>query len=128
MKRKERIEYLVDSFVDENNEKRYAVIAAISVPYESDVYNIDDDYIFSIYKGVKLGMSICNPVDKFDEQLGIKIAIGRAQKNSEFALLATKPGYINTTMIQGFLKQEMEYFKNNPAQYIAGYKRKKVEK
>lgn len=128
--KKERIEYLVDSFIDSNNEKRHFVIAAVSEVFDlSDepAAVIDDEGYETqeVVKGLKLGFSICNPSDIFDEKLGITIAIGRARKNADYALLATKLGYINTKLVKAFLEQEAEYFKNNPETRIAGYTRKK---
>lgn len=127
--KKERIETLVDSFVDANGDTRHFVVAAISEVFTKDeepatVYDLNDDECGEVVKGLKLGFAICNPTDTFNEKLGITIAIGRARKNSEYALLASEMGYINTQLVQAFLKQEAEYFKHNPEYKIAGYKRK----
>lgn len=127
--KKERIEYLVDSFVDANGDERHFVIAAISEVFTdinepSYVTDVDGCVIHEVVKGLKLGFAICNPTDKFDEKLGITIAIGRARKNAEYALVASEMGYINTRLVHAFLQQEAEYFKNNPEYKIAGYKRK----
>lgn len=147
--RKERIETLVDSFVDENGVERKFVIAAISevlpktlaeqnpkvygnaedgdceVSYEVVVYDEwDGESIDQLVKSLKIGFAICNPNDEFNEELGLKIAIGRARKNNTCALYATELGYINTKLVKAFLEQEAEYFKRNPESRIAGYKRK----
>lgn len=128
--KKERIEYLVDSFVDANGDTRHFVVAAIS-----EVFNNDDEPIgvldgdgfprHEVVKGLKLGFSICNPTDNFDEKIGITIAVGRARKNARYALVASELGYINTKLVTAFLQQEAEYFKNNPETKIASYRRKK---
>lgn len=130
---RKKVQTLVDSFTDENGEIRNFVIAAISVPFDDyneayglfheDYYN--DEYYIPFSKGLKIGWAICNPIDIFSEDLGIKIATGRAEKNTEFALIASQPGYINTKMVQAFLEQEAEFFKANPQSKIKGYKRKK---
>lgn len=127
--KKERIEILVDSFVDANGDERNFVMAAVS-----EVFTDDDEptFVMNAYgingqlavKGLKLGYAICNPTDKFDEKLGVTIAVGRARKNAEYALLASELGYINTKLVRAFLEQEAEYFKHNPEYLIAGYKRK----
>lgn len=127
--KKERIEYLVDSFVDDNGDERHFVIAAVSEVFTEDdepsyVTDIDGLEIQEVVKGLKLGFAICNPTDKFDEKLGITIAVGRARKNAEYALVASEMGYINTQLVRAFLQQEAEYFKHNPEYKIAGYKRK----
>lgn len=127
--KKERIETLVDSFVDVNGDTRHFVIAAISVMFDQDdepatVSDLEYKECGEVVKGLKLGFAICNPSDKFNEELGITIAVGRARKNAEYALLASKPGFINTPLVHAFLLQEAEYFKHNPESHIAGYKRK----
>lgn len=127
--KKERIEYLVDSFVDANGDERHFVIAAVSEVFTKDdepsyVTDLDGLEIQEVVKGLKLGFAICNPTDKFDEKLGITIAVGRARKNAEYALVASEMGYINTQLVRAFLQQEAEYFKHNPEYKIAGYKRK----
>lgn len=127
--KKERIEILVDSFVDANGDERHFVMAGVSEMFTDDVepsavVDIYSDEIQEVVKGLKLGFAICNPTDKFNEELGKTIAIGRARKNKEYALLASKPGYINTQLVKAFLIQEAEYFKHNPEYLIAGYKRK----
>lgn len=127
--KKERIEYLVDSFVDANGDERHFVIAAVSEVFTEDdepsyVTDIDGLEIQEVVKGLKLGFAICNPTDKFDEKLGITIAVGRARKNAGYALVASEMGYINTQLVRAFLQQEAEYFKHNPEYKIAGYKRK----
>lgn len=124
--KKEHVETLVDSFVDDHGDTRYFVVAAISEVFTKDeepvnVFNVNDEFIQEVVKGLKIGFSICNPADKFDEKLGITIAVGRARKNNNYAIFATKPGYINTTLVRAFLKQEAEYFKHNPEYKIAGY-------
>lgn len=136
MKRKERIETLVDQFVDANGDTRHFVIAAISevlpttvgdmeVSHEVVAYDeYDANTVDVVVKGLKLGFAICNPSDTFNEQLGITIAVGRARKNASYALYATEAGFINTKLVHAFLEQEAEYFKHNPESRIAGYKRK----
>lgn len=127
--KKERIETLVDSFVDANGDERHFVVAAISVMFNEDnepaaVVDLNDDECGEVVKGLKLGFSICNPSDEFDEKLGTTIAVGRARKSAEYALLASEPGFINTQLVRAFLAQEAEYFKHNPESRIVGYKRK----
>lgn len=127
--KKEHIETLVDSFVDVNGDTRHFVVAAISVMFDQNdepaiVSDLEYKECGEVVKGLKLGFAICNPSDKFNEELGITIAVGRARKNAEYALLASKPGFINTPLVHAFLLQEAEYFKHNPESHIAGYKRK----
>lgn len=128
--KKERIAYLVDSFVDANGDERHFVVAAVSEVFTDDdepsyVADLYGNEICEVVKGLKLGFSICNPTDTFNEEMGITIAVGRARKNAEYALAASSHGYINTKLVQAFLEQEAEYFKHNPEYQIKGYKHKK---
>jgi hypothetical protein len=125
--RKERIETLTDSFVDSNGNTRYFVIAAVSQVFTDTeepmfVEDSNGDPKWNVTKGLKLGISICNPSDTFNEELGKTIAIGRARKNKQYALLTSQLGYINTILVKAFLTQEAKYIKNNPELYIKGYK------
>jgi hypothetical protein len=144
--KKEKIETLTDQFIDENGNIHHFVIAAISemlptissnTDYEeATITNAtithkvvacnwhDENIIDTVVKGLKIGFAICSPVDTFNEELGKTIAIGRARKNSTYALYVTNPGFINTKLVKAFLEQEAEYFKRSPESYIAGYKRK----
>lgn len=137
---KEHIEILSDNFVDYKGDTHYFVIAAISselptdssqigmeygecVSHEVNIYvnNYGTvDYLCDVTKKVCLGIAICNPEDNFNEEIGKKKAIARA-KTAKPALLSTKKGYINKHVVQGLLKQEAEYIKNNPHLYIKGY-------
>ena len=93
--KKERIETLVDSFDDTNGNTRHFVVAAVSVMFDQDdepaaVVDLKNEECGEVIKGLKLGFAICNPHDKFNEQLGITIAVGRARKNAEYALLSSE--------------------------------------
>lgn len=128
--KKEHIAYLVDSFVDANGDERHFVVAAVSEVFTDDdepsyVADLYGNEICEVVKGLKIGFSICNPTDTFNEEMGITIAVGRARKNAEYALVASSHGYINTKTVQAFLEQEAEYFKHNPEYLIKGYKHKK---
>lgn len=128
--RKERVQTISGQFTnEETNEVRFYTIAAISEVF-GDCYKVCncDDWDAEdkeVVKGVKLGISICNPIDIYNERLGKEIAIGRARKNSEYALYASKLGYVNSLLIDGLLRQEAEYLEKNPELFIANYKRKK---
>lgn len=140
---KEHVDVLKDSFVDYAGRTHYFVIAAVT----NDLMDEEDqvpliihkdgamvDVVAIAEKGIRLGVSICNPEDQFVEKVGVLKAVARA-RNSETVLYVTDPGYINKTLVEAFLKQEAEYLKANPDVYIQGYndskerylKRKKME-
>lgn len=123
-----KIEYLCDKFVDYRNNEREFVIAAISIPITS--YTTICSYYHEINKFPKsffpnkclaIGMSIRHPEDKYNEEFGKQVAVGKALKGKGKYLLVTNTGLINTKMVRALLEQEADYFKRNPESYIAGY-------
>ena len=139
---KEHVEVINDSFVDYAGKTHYFTIAAVSsllprngkelgmdshednaVIHEVAVYVEDygtDDYLCNVTKALRLGISMCNPTDEFNEKVGALKAIARAREN-EPALLSIDPGTINTRVVRALLEQEAEYLKHNPENFIEGY-------
>jgi hypothetical protein len=120
---KEKFTTWTDTFVDNEGKSHHFIIVALTEIIDPRVLAFPDGNRTKLVKGVKLGWAICNPTDKFDTQLGIEIAKGRAKKNSEYALMASENGYINTNMIVAFLGQEAQFFKSNPGTKIVKYRR-----
>lgn len=121
---KERVQFHIDNFTDKNGNVRHFILCGLS--QDTIIYkflNNKDSSVHRSSKVLKLGYAICNPNDEFNEELGMKIAEGRARKNKEYALFATKSGYINTDTVAALLKREAEFFKQNPETYIKGYER-----
>ena len=123
------VEVIKDSFVDYAGKTHHFIIAAVSdnlgktygdIPVVVVPQGLCSKTLGFAEKGIRIGISICNPEDKFDEKVGTLKAIARAER-SGIALYASDRGYINTTLVRAFLQQEAEYLKNNPEQYIAGY-------
>lgn len=127
-----RAQYLTDYFVDYAGNKRMFTLCAISIPLDADEdmmvgvvgtgADIKDCLVFD--KQLKLGMAVQCPEDPADEELGKKIAYGKAVKYSDHVMAVTDAGMINTVMVDALLHQEAEFFKRNPESYIAGYKKK----
>lgn len=141
---KEHIEVITDSFTDYAGKVHHFVIAAISQvlptcssqlednPTECDDLDVSHevaifiedygtyDYMGTVSKIVRLGISMCNPADTFNEKLGIRKATARAKKANP-ALYASDPGIINTRVVRALLEQEAEYLKHNPENFITGY-------
>lgn len=138
---KKYTDFFVDSFVDYQGIEHHFVVASLSETLpetEKEFLNITDtpegpvehtvcaytDYdtyeVTTVVKSLSVGISICNPEDEFDVEVGKAKALARA-KCSTPVLYATKPGVINTTMVKALMKQEAEYLKNNPDAYIKGY-------
>lgn len=117
-----KVQYISGSFIDFKGQERKFVMAAVSiVDNEAYVDYSESENFVDTPKCVSIGVSVCLPYDKFDEELGKKIAYGKATKSVEHRLYATDEGLINTTMITGLLEQESEYFKKNPGRYLKGY-------
>lgn len=140
---KEHVDVLKDSFVDYAGRTHYFVIAAVTnglvdeyghCPLIVSQDGIEASCVGTVEKGIRIGVSICNPEDQFSEKVGVLKAVARA-RNSVPVLYVTEAGYINKTLVEAFLKQEAEYLKSNPDVYIQGYndskerylKRKKME-
>ena len=143
---KEHIEYTHDYFTDYLGKIHYFVIVAISQelpkyyrqledvdspgadddsPIAFEIWRnidegMDEECMGKVTKVIRLGISICNPSDSFDEQIGVRKAVARARSN-EPVIYATHPGVINTRMVKALLEQEAEYFRNNPENFINGY-------
>lgn len=128
-------EYLVDSFVDFKGDVHQVVLCALSQSPESidsdnlmvawsDGETVDEsaDIFHDVFRMVSLGIAICCPADKkvFSEEIGKKIALNRAEKEIP-KFVSLFPGVVNTTLVRAFLRQEMEFIKKNPEQFIVGY-------
>ena len=128
-------EYLVDSFVDFKGDVHQVVLCALSQSPESidsdslmvawsDGETVDEsaDIFHDVFRMVSLGIAICCPADKkaFSEEIGKKIALNRAEKEVP-KFVSLSPGVVNTTLVRAFLRQEMEFIKKNPEQFIVGY-------
>ena len=128
-------EYLVDSFVDFKGDLHQVVLCALSQSPESidsdnlmvawsDGETVDEsaDIYHDVFRMVSLGIAICCPADKkvFSEEIGKKIALNRAEKEVP-KFVSLFPGVVNTTLVRAFLRQEMEFIKKNPEQFIVSY-------
>lgn len=120
---------LKDKFVDFADKEHQFVIAAVKValkdadasyPVVMKIANGTGEALGCVQVGLQVGVSICNPVDKFSERVGVLKAIARA-KNSDVALYAAHPGQMSDNLVRTYLSQEAEYIKANPEKYIKGY-------
>lgn len=134
-----KVEYLTDKFKDYTGQERDFILAAVSVPlgfkecvYIPDVFSEKyedgkvsyyfEDTEMGLEKYLLIGMSIRNAEDKYDEEIGKRIAVGKALKFKGKQILVSHAGLINTKVVRAFLEQEAEYFKRDPQSYIAGYR------
>ena len=121
---KNRVVFREGSFIDYANRERKFIVAAVS-QYVSEVLVCTDDpakiNCDDICKKLSLGFAICSPEDKWNEDLGKTIALGKAIKRPARVMWVSNPGMINTRVVDALLEQEIEYFKINPGSIIAGY-------
>lgn len=112
--------YKVDSFVDFEGKERKFVLLCATINKQimsSDCFGnimISDRFL-------NLGIALCNEVDEFNEQLGVKIALGRAQKKLNHAIIFQKGSMINSDLVNTILEREVAYLKKYPGFYIEGY-------
>lgn len=143
---KQRVDTLISSFVDYKGQEHKFVVAAVSevlpttyeeaypedkideedknttVSYEVVEYNEwDSEYKEDVVKSLRLGVSICNPTDTFNERAGKEKAVHRARNSKKNALYSTEKGYISSRVVKAMLEQEAHYVKTNPGKYIKGY-------
>lgn len=126
-----RTVHKVGEFVDYLGNTRKFIIAAVSIDTEGntevDIFK-EGNYGLNTYtcpKALAIGVSACLPNDEFNEEIGLKIAVGKALKDRSHWIFTTDEGLINTGMVEGLLTQEIEYFKKNPGKYLKGYEESK---
>lgn len=134
------VEYMIDSFVDFNGVERKIVACALSQSPETDDEfelsvawvnkfgnaDITDPLFAKVYRMVTIGIAICNPSDTYDEELGKTRAYNKALNDPKCPTLFTKDkGVIGKILVKAFLKQEIEFTKENPERIIKGYNQKK---
>lgn len=122
---KEKIQTVVDSFVDYRGDEHKFMIAAVSIPEDDcDIVFYSDNFYdakIPIAKSLRIGYAICHPNDEWDEELAYKMAVGRAKKARDNGIFVTHGGYINTNVVSSLLIKEALYLKANPGLYIKGY-------
>lgn len=133
-------DYLVDSFIDyEGKEHKIVACALTQTPADTDstmvvgwmdnkdnIMYIDDDDYAEVCRIITVGISVCNPVDKFDLEKGKQNAFNKATHDPKCPAIYTKnKGIASKALVDAFLKHEVNYFKENPQWIIKGYNQKK---
>lgn len=125
----EKVVFKSDYFVDFTGETRQVVFCAVSSEIDGEIYDYDQPLCRhqDVEKQLWIGVSVQNPRDLENEELGKIVAEGKARKlKSRYATIyATNKGLINYRMVNALLEQELEYFKQNPGKYIKGYDKDK---
>ena len=131
---KEVVNYRKGEFVDYNGETHHFVVAAVSTTdicedgslwltlYNNrDINPIDAE---EMTKALFVGVAVCNPKDEFDEEKGKMIAYNKATNVKSLhhpAMFTTRPGFINTEVVEALLNNIVNYIKKDPGSVIAGY-------
>lgn len=130
---KEVVNYRKGEFVDYNGETHHFIVAAVSTTDLTDgslwltlygdrsVHSVDAE---EMTKGLFIGVSVCNPKDEFDEEKGKMIAYNKATNVKSLhhpAMFTTRPGFINTEVVEALLNNIVNYIKKDPGSVIAGY-------
>ena len=111
--------YKVDSFIDFEGKERKFVLLCATINNLSFVYSGNN--VIEAERCLNLGIALCNEVDEFDEQLGVKIALGRAQKKFNHMIVFQRGSMINNDLVNTILERESAYLKKDPGFYIEGY-------
>lgn len=110
--------YKVDSFIDFEGKERKFVLLCVTINDPSLILNA---HFTEAERYLNLGIALCNEVDEFDEQLGVKIALGRAQKKLNHMIVFQRGSMINNDLVNTILERESAYLKKDPGFYIEGY-------
>lgn len=122
-----KVVYKQGNFIDYKGAQVNFILAAVSIPTNTVLVPVDEDGFETEEEQVEsakllsLGLAVQRPGDEWDEELGKKIAYGKAVKRRDHALTTTDAGMINTRMVEAVLEQEASYMQVNPGRYIAGY-------
>lgn len=133
---KDKVVFKSGEFIDFTGVSRNVTFCAVSILEDSIVTSIVDLLLnvpevssdLSVKK-IVLGVAVQNPGDIVPNMdLSKIIAEGKARKfkSSLGALYSTSKGMINYKVVEALLEQELEFFKQNPGNYIAGYNKDKA--
>ena len=110
--------YKVDSFIDFEGKERKFILLCATINNPSLILNTQ---LTEAERYLNLGIALCNEVDEFNEQLGVKIALGRAQKKLNHMIVFQRGSMINNGLVNTILERESAYLKKDPGFYIEGY-------
>lgn len=133
--------YLMDSFIDFAGKEHKIIACALSQSPDNTgdalrigwvnkygKMDIDNPLCHYVFRMVTVGIAICNPLDRFDEETGKRIAYNKAA-NIEYLprIFTSGPGIITKKLVDAFLKQQIQFVKENPEKVIKGYNQSKLE-
>lgn len=142
--------YKTGSFTDYLNKEHKFVVCAVLVKHKDELVignkvPVPDEYLKPEQKGKKvtafipvrefdgdghiaasifIGISICSPRDKFNEELGKKIAYGKAlsKRSMQRWIASNLVGLLSSeALLQLIADNEVAYIQTNPSAVIKGY-------
>lgn len=140
--KKDIVMYKNGSFVDFQGVTRQFVVCALSTSqFNNDMQEVyltayDDTGKVEgetlLPRAVFIGISVCNPLDKWDEEKGKMIALSKARgfkasaPEKSAALFTTRAGMISEPLVNALLTREVEHIKDDPECAIKGYNQMKA--
>lgn len=122
-KMKEKVTYKSGSFTDYAGLERKFTFAAVSF---TGNHPITGDKIGNLL----LGLSVVHPSDmeKVSDEIGKTIAKNKAMHpKTTIGVVGANYPMMSAGVVDAILEQEVERFKQNPGNYIAGYKNDKIK-
>lgn len=110
------VDYREGSFVDFEGKDHYFVVCAVL--REGTVREI-------VTRILSFGVSFCNPVDKYNNELGKKIAYGKSVSERNTNILLGRAGLLNIEAVKYILDNETNHVKQYPEQYSVSYAKAK---
>lgn len=124
---KQNVELLQDEFVDYAGKKHIFIVAAVRTTVAGSnvslvkANELEAELIGEASEIVTLGVSICNPADKFVEKAGVMRAIHWAEEDPEFTYCCLNPEGFDVEEIRSFLKKAARVIKKDRDRFIPGY-------
>ena len=122
----EKVVYLNGEFVNFKGETQKVILCAVSVCLQGSVIVSGDTELVEgvdgvvVNKALFIGVSIQNPKDTYNEEIGKKIAYSKA-KTTGSIITTNYSGFINSETVNCILNNLLNYIKKDPGVAIAGY-------
>ena len=125
---KEIVAYVYGSFNDYLGKEHKVVVCGITTPISNDDMSLltydenDFEEYYDIQKVLTIGVSICNPVDEYNQEKGEMIAYGKAKNlDTAIRLTSSRRGMFNTSTVNFILNDYLSYIERDPGSVIKGY-------
>ena len=110
------VDYREGSFVDFEGKDHYFVVCAVL--RESTIRE-------NVTRILSFGVSFCNPVDKHNNELGKKIAYGKANSKKGYSVAFDHMALMSTEVANALLNNFVSRVSNDPSLAIENYEAQK---